>query len=65
MRPESRKPFKIGLLPKIVIAIALGVVCSLFFPVWATRIFVTFNGLFGGFLGFVIPLIISLRSALR
>ncbi len=52
------KPRKVGLLLKIVIAIALGIVCSLFFPEWTTRIFVTFNGLFGGFLGFVIPLII-------
>lgn len=49
---------KLGLLPKILIAIALGILCSLFFPEWATRIFVTFNGLFGNFLGFVIPLII-------
>ena len=52
------KPRKVGLLPKIVAAIALGIVCSLFFPQWATRVFVTFNALFANFLGFVIPLII-------
>ncbi|WP_040632895.1 dicarboxylate/amino acid:cation symporter [Mobilicoccus pelagius] len=48
----------IGLLPKILIAIVLGIVCGLFFPEWLTRAFVTFNGLFGNFLGFIIPLII-------
>ena len=26
---------KFGLLPKILIAIVLGIVCSLFFPMWA------------------------------
>ena len=54
----TKKPFKLGLLPKVIIAIAAGIVCSLFFPGWAVRLFVTFNGLFGNFLGFVIPLII-------
>ena len=50
--------FKLGLLPRILIAIALGIVCGLFFPEPLTRVFVTFNALFGNFLGFVIPLII-------
>ncbi|MBR5857182.1 MAG: dicarboxylate/amino acid:cation symporter [Bacteroidales bacterium] len=49
---------KIGLLPKIIIAIILGIVCSTFFPTFLTRIFVTINGVFGNFLSFVIPLII-------
>lgn len=49
---------RLGLLPKILIAIALGVGCGLFFPDWLARVFVTFNGLFGNFLSFVIPLII-------
>lgn len=49
---------KIGLLPKVVIAIILGVLCSLFFPVWAVRIFVTFGSIFGSFLGMFIPLLI-------
>lgn len=48
----------IGLLPKIIIAIILGIICGLFFPEWLTRAFVTFNGLFGNFLSFIIPLII-------
>ena len=49
---------KIGLLPRILIAIALGIACGLFFPDELARVFVTFNGLFGNFLSFIIPLII-------
>ena len=49
---------KIGLLPRVVIAIILGVVCGSFFPEWAVRGFVTFNSIFGHFLSFLIPLII-------
>ena len=52
------KKMKLGLLPKIVIAIGLGVVCGLFFPDWLVRIFLTINSLFGNFLGFIIPLLI-------
>ena len=50
--------FKIGLLPKVIIAIVAGIVASLFFPLWATKIFVTITGIFSSFLSFVIPLII-------
>lgn len=49
---------KVGLLPKIIIAIVLGIVCGLFFPGWSVRIFLTVNGLFGNFLNFIIPLLI-------
>lgn len=49
---------KIGLLPKVIIAIALGIACSFFFPLWLIRIFITFNSIFGNFLGYIIPLII-------
>ena len=49
---------KIGLLGKILIAIALGVVLGLIAPAWMVRIFLTFNGIFSQFLGFSIPLII-------
>lgn len=52
------KKLKIGLLPKILISIALGIGAGLVVPEWAARIFVTFNGIFSQFLGFVIPLII-------
>lgn len=52
------KTFKIGLLPKIIIAIAAGIGLGLVFPEWTVRIFDTFNGIFSQFLGFMIPLII-------
>ena len=52
------KKLKIGLLGKILIAIALGVCFGLFSPDWLVRIFLTFNGIFSQFLGFAIPLII-------
>ena len=47
-----------GLLPKVLIAIALGVICSFFFPAWLVRCFITFNGIFSNFLGLFIPIII-------
>ena len=49
---------KVGLLPRIIIAIILGVACGAFFPEWAVRCFVTFNSAFSHFLSFLIPLII-------
>jgi Na+/H+-dicarboxylate symporter len=52
------KKFKIGLLGKIIIAIAIGIGAGLIAPDWFVRIFLTFNGIFSQFLGFAIPLII-------
>ncbi len=52
------KKRKIGLLPKIIIAIVLGIATGLFMPEFVVRLFVTFNALFSQFLGFIIPLII-------
>ena len=52
------KKMKLVLLPRIIIAIALGIVCGLFFPGWIVRIFLTVNSLFGNFLNFIIPLLI-------
>ena len=49
---------KLPLLGKVLIAIALGILCSFFFPEFLNRVFVTLNGIFGNFLGFTIPLII-------
>ncbi|WP_110113882.1 dicarboxylate/amino acid:cation symporter [Bacillus sp. CGMCC 1.16541] len=49
---------KIGLLPRIVIAILLGIMIGSVGPEWFVKIFVTFNSIFGSFLGFAIPLII-------
>ncbi|MDP3452647.1 MAG: dicarboxylate/amino acid:cation symporter [Bacteroidales bacterium] len=50
--------YKPGLLTKIIVAIALGIVSSLFFPLWLVRFFITLNGVFGNFLSFIIPLLI-------
>lgn len=47
-----------GVLPWILAAIILGILCSLFFPAWAVRTFLTFNGIFSNFLGMFIPLLI-------
>lgn len=52
------KKLKIGLLGKILIAIALGIGLGLIAPAWMVRLFLTFNGIFSQFLGFAIPLII-------
>ena len=53
-----KKLKKLSLLPRVIIAIALGIACSFFFPGWAVRIFLTINSIFGNFLGFFIPLLI-------
>ena len=47
-----------SLLLRIVVAIILGILVSLFAPVWLGRIFATINGLFGNFLNFFIPVLI-------
>ncbi len=47
-----------SLLLWIVVAIVLGYLCSLFFPVPLARVFITFNGLFANFLGFFVPVLI-------
>lgn len=49
---------KIGLLPRLIIAIILGILMGQFLPRIFTELAATFNGLFGNFLEFVIPLII-------
>lgn len=51
-------PKKTGLLPRIIIAIAIGIGLGYISPIWVTRLCVTFKGLMGEFLGFLIPLII-------
>lgn len=58
MKSNKMKKIKIGLLPKILIAIALGIGAGYVSPDWLTRCFVTFNSLFSAFLGFLIPLLI-------
>ena len=49
---------KLGLLPRILIAIVLGIVLGQVLPLGVVRVFMTFNSVFSQFLGFMIPLII-------
>ena len=49
---------RIGLLPRVIIAIILGVALGNVFSEGWVRVFITFNALFSQFLGFMIPLII-------
>ena len=53
-----KKSFHLGLLPRIIIAIILGIVFGLFLPKGVVRLFITFNSIFSNFLQFMIPLII-------
>lgn len=52
------KKFKLGLIPKIIIAIILGVIVGKYLPEVVVRIAVTFSSIFGSFLNFIIPLMI-------
>lgn len=52
------KRIKIGLLGRIVIAIAAGVGVGMIAPLCLARVCATFNGVFSEFLGFIIPMII-------
>ena len=54
----QEKKKKLGLLPRLIIAIVLGIVFGAYMPEVVVRSLATFNGIFGNFLGFVIPLII-------
>lgn len=49
---------KIGLLPRIISAIILGILIGNVLPEGLVRVFVTFNYMFSQFLGFLIPFII-------
>ena len=53
-----QKKIKIGLLPRVIIAILLGLFLGYYLPNPAVRAFLTFNSIFSQFLGFMIPLII-------
>lgn len=52
------KKIHLGLLPRIIIAILLGIATGNILPGAVVRVFVTFNSIFGEFLNFSIPLII-------
>ena len=49
---------RVGLLPRILVAIVLGVVLGLCLPMEPVRVFMTFNGVFSQLLKFLIPFII-------
>ena len=57
-KTEREKKRRLGLLPKVVIAIVLGIALGGVFPDALTRIFLTFNAIFSELLGFLIPIII-------
>ena len=52
------KKHEIGLVPKLVIAIVIGILIGQFLPESVCRFVVTLSGIFGSFLKFVIPLMI-------
>ncbi|MBQ9045060.1 MAG: dicarboxylate/amino acid:cation symporter [Oscillospiraceae bacterium] len=59
---DTKKKINLGLLPKLIVAIALGIIVGIIarkldLPV-IIQIGATFNSIFGNFLGFCIPLII-------
>lgn len=54
----AKKKFKLGLLPKLLIAIALGIVVGLTMPESVCRVIVTASSIFSTFMKFVIPLMI-------
>lgn len=58
MKKFDLKNIKLGLFPKVVIAIALGAVLGLFLPDVFIRIFKTFNVLFAQLLKFSVPLLV-------
>lgn len=49
---------KYGILPWVIVAIILGLVCGQFFPTGLSRVFYTYNDIFSQFLKFAVPLII-------
>lgn len=54
----GKREIHISLLPRVIIAIILGLIAGNFLPAAIVRVFITFNSLFSEFLGFMIPLII-------
>lgn len=49
---------RISLLPRILIAMVLGIAAGFVLPAWGARVFATFNSFFSAFLNFLIPLLI-------
>lgn len=54
----EKKKFKIGLIPKLILAIIIGILFGSFMPEWFNRVVVTLSSIFSTFLSFIIPLMI-------
>ena len=55
---KEKKGFKLGLIPRLIIAIIGGYLVGTYLPEIFTKIAVTFSTIFGSFLSFIIPLMI-------
>lgn len=55
---KKTRRFRLTLLPRIIIAIALGILAGNFAPLWVGELCATFNEIFGQLLGYLVPLII-------
>lgn len=49
---------KLGLLPKLIIGIVIGIIIGAVKIEFLTRLLVTFSGIFGNFLNYIVPLLI-------
>ena len=54
----EKKKFKLGLVPKLIIAIIIGILFGQFLPTGFCRFVVTLSGFFSTYLKFIIPLMI-------
>lgn len=54
----EKKKFKIGLIPKLILAIIIGILFGSFMPEWFNRVVVALSSIFSTFLSFIIPLMI-------
>ena len=54
----KEKKFKMGLIPKLIIAIIVGILFGSFMPEWFNRTVATLSSIFSTFLSFIIPLMI-------
>ena len=54
----AEKKFRLGLIPKLIIAIIVGILFGSFMPEWFNRVVVTLSSIFSTFLSFIIPLMI-------
>lgn len=58
MLNEKLRTLKIGLVPRILIAMVLGIAMGLWLPAWFNQIIITGSTIYGTFMSFFIPLMI-------